>query len=84
MFSIEEARSAHAHATYNIAAGARREYGTESIIRDLEMADAQARVARRDMLVKAVMALYSRLTGRNRRAISGQQAAPDVALGLGN
>jgi hypothetical protein len=84
MFSIEEARSAHTHATYNIAAGVRREYGTESIIRELEIAATQARTSRRDVLRQALRKLYQLVTGRNPQAVSRPQIATDAALGVGN
>jgi hypothetical protein len=84
MFSIEEARRAHVHATYHIPTEGRRECGTENIIREIEAAVAREREARRHMLRKALIDLCRRIRGRHSEAVRKQQADSDVALGTGN
>jgi hypothetical protein len=84
MFSIEEARKAHVHATYHIPAGGRRECGTENIIREIEATFARERAARRRALRKALIDLCRRITGRHWEASRNQQANSDAALGIGN
>ena len=84
MFSIEEARKAHVHATYHIPTGGRRECGTENIIREIEAEVARQRAARMRMLGKALIDLCRRITGRQSEAVRKQQANSNAALGIGN
>jgi hypothetical protein len=84
MFSIEEAKSVHMYATYNIPVGVRREWGSEAIIRELEAEATAVHHARMGKLRNAVMELYQRIMGSVPKSAPNPRIDSDAALGSGN
>lgn len=84
MFSIEEAKHAHTHATYYLPVGVRREWGSETIIRELEAEATAAHHARMSKLRNAAMGLYKRITGSTPKSVREQQEVSGAALRIGD
>ena len=84
MFSIEEAKSAHTHATYNIPAGVRREWGSEAIIRELEAEATAVHHARMGKLRNAVMDSTSESWAVCRNPHPSHKSDPEAALRTGD
>ena len=84
MFSIEEAKYAHTHATHSIPVGARREWGSEAIIQELEAEAVAVHHARMGKLRNAVMKFYQRIMGSVPKSAPKQQVDSEAALGTGN
>ena len=75
MLSIDVAGFAHKHATYDIPAGARREFGSEAIIRELEIETAARRKAMMNKLSKLSLRLRRCLIGSTGRVTNTQTGA---------
>jgi hypothetical protein len=84
MCSIAEARFAHAHATYEIPVGARREFGSEAIIWYLEIEAAARRKARMNKLKQTSARLWRHLIGPAGRVTITPARDVDTAVGLSN
>jgi hypothetical protein len=78
MLSIAEAGFAHKHATYDIPAGARLEFGSEAIMRELEIEAAARRKARLSKLSKFSLLLWCCLIGS-----TGKDRSVDAAVSPG-
>lgn len=84
MFSIEEAKSAHKHATYHLPVGVEREWGRETIIRELEAEASAVHHAQVGKVKNALIGLYQRIMGDEAKSAPEQQVGPDAALKIGD
>lgn len=84
MYSIAEAKYARTQATSNIPVGVCREWGSETIVRELEAEATAAHYARMGKLQNAVTKLYQRIIGSAPKSAPMQQVVPDAALRIGD
>ena len=84
MFSIEEAKYAHPRVTDSIPVGLRREWGSETIIRELEAEATAAHHARMGKLRNAVMELYQRIMGSVPKSAPKQLTDSEAVLRIGD
>ncbi|MEQ1717098.1 MAG: hypothetical protein ABL907_14110 [Hyphomicrobium sp.] len=84
MFSIEEAKYAQPRAFDNIPVGVRHEWGSETIVRELEAEATAVHHARMGKLRNAAMKLFQRITDSVLKSGSKPKMGSVLALRIGD